>query len=83
MRQRLLELVAFARSSCASFETHLPNAFEVPTEPKACAKGVTPIFARSAAQSFEASCAGVGVANAATGASAKARAVTISVFFIL
>jgi hypothetical protein len=72
----------FARSTCANFETHLPNAFDAPAEPKACANAVAPIFARSDAQSFEACCAGVGVAYAATGASAKASAMSMMLFFI-
>src|SRR4051812_29006285 len=80
--QRVLALVVFARSACANFETHLPNAFDIPAESKAWTNAVAPVFARSEAQSFDACCAGVGVANAATGASAKASAMTIMVCFI-
>src|SRR3954471_2452196 len=80
--QRVLALVAFARSACANFETHFPKAFDAPAEPNACANAVAPVLAHSEAQSFDACCAGVGVANAATGASAKTSAMTIMVFFI-
>src|SRR5437868_4567773 len=80
--QRVLALVVFARSAWSNFETHLPNAFDIPAEPKAWTNAVAPVFARSEAQSFDACCAGVGVANAATGASAKTSAMTIMVCFI-
>src|SRR5438477_311239 len=66
-----------------TIETHLPNAFDVPGEANAWTNGDTPIFARSAAQSFAACCAGVGVANAATGASAKAVTMRIMIFVFI